>query len=403
MRRIQVLSCGIALVVIGCRAVPNEVAPISIGVITSITGAAANPRNLEAVQLAVEEINAAGGVNGAELLLESRDDATDTARAKEAATELVGLGVPVILGPVNSTRFLAATEVTIAAKRLQLGGAATSPAITSLADDGYVFRTVSSDVNQGRLVAVRAKSKGFTRVALIHAPSVYGTGLANAFETNFVAGGGTVTSKTAITEGLSSYSTVLGEVFAANPKPQAVFLIAVTKDGSQMVKDYATGFSNEGAFWFFSDSLASTDFVTFAGASSFSFQHELVASGTPTTPQYKAFAAAYSARYGADPVGNVQNFYDATYLVALAMTAAASAEPDAIKAKLPDVSRSPGTLYVAGAFAAAVTDLKAGKDVDYDGASGPVDFDDNGDVISGYSIRKVVGSSFQTLEPFVQP
>jgi ABC-type branched-subunit amino acid transport system substrate-binding protein len=404
MKRYGAIACLSVLGAVGCSDSKDSAAAITIGVVTSITGAGANPRNVQAINLAVEEINAAGGVNGSELKVEARDDTSTTDKAREVAQALIDLGVPAIIGPVNSTRFLAGAEKTVAAGRVQIGGAATSPAITSLDDNGFVFRTVPSDVNQGRLVAARAKAKGFTKVAIMHVNSVYGNGLADAFVSSFTEGGGTVTDNhtytTFVESPPTSYASELSAIYANTP--EAIFLIGETKASAQIIKDYVNAPPTPGVFWFFSDSQQN-EFVTAAGASNFTFQHEGILSGTPQTTQYNSFKAAYKARYNEDPIGNVQNFYDATYLLALAMSAANSTNPTDIRDNLTKVSGPTGTLYGASAYSAAVADLKAGKDIDYDGASGNVDFDSNGDVVSGYAVAKVVGGQFVIDQPFVLP
>jgi branched-chain amino acid transport system substrate-binding protein len=400
-----VVCCLAGLLLVGCGGKkPSDPSAVKIGVIHSVSGGAANPRNMEAILMAVDEINANGGINGATLELEVRDDATNTDKAKEAAVQLAELKVPVVIGPINSTRFLAASETFVPAKISQLGGAATSPAVTTVVDDGYVFRTVTSDSGQGALVAKRAKAGGVSRMAVLYVNSVYGVGLANAFETAFVAGGGTVTSKVQIVDNQTSYTSMWSDIFAGDPDPQAIFLISVVKDGVTIMRDYNTGFLNQGAKFYFCDALAATtDFVLQVGTNAFTFPHEGFVAGAPQTTQYKAFKDGYKAKYGADPLGNTANFYDATYLAALALHASKGTDAVTVRDNLTKVSKSPGTLYGAGAYAAAIADLDAGKDIDYDGASGAVDFDANGDVVGGYGVSQVINGAFQVVEPFVLP
>ncbi|MBI5542279.1 MAG: ABC transporter substrate-binding protein, partial [Deltaproteobacteria bacterium] len=129
---------------VGCS--DGSAQSIKLGAILSTTGSLAThgTDELEATQLAVEEINNAGGVLGSKLSLESRDDASDKTRAPTVAQELVALGVPAIIGASGTSVTQAMATVTIPAQIPTLSPGATSPALTSLQDDGFVFRTAPS-------------------------------------------------------------------------------------------------------------------------------------------------------------------------------------------------------------------------------------------------------------------
>src|SRR5688572_18045291 len=189
---------GLALLLVaGCGDGPGG-ASITLGAVLSLTGELANigADEAQAMQLAIEEINKAGGANGSQLVLEIKDDATTSDRSPMQASALISEKmVPVIFGAIGSGATLKTADVTTPAKVVQITGSSTSPAITTYADQGYLFRTCASDANQGKLAAQRAKDKGFTKVAIIHEPEAYGIGLAGTFEAAFKAGGGTITSK----------------------------------------------------------------------------------------------------------------------------------------------------------------------------------------------------------------
>jgi branched-chain amino acid transport system substrate-binding protein len=377
---------------------------LTLGAIFSMNDTLANigSAQVRAAELAIEEINGKGGVLDARLALLTKDDASDSARGKAAAADLIAAGVPAIFGAIASQITLDISTVTIPAGIVQISGAATSPALTTVVDDGFLWRTCASDSLQGKLLAGRARKKGFTKVAILHLPGAYGDGLSQTFAASFTAAGGTVTKNLQYVERQSSYSALLAELFA--DPPEAILLIAYPTDGAQIIHDYTTGFAARGVFWFFTDALEDTGFLDAVGASNFTFSHEGTGVGTPTGPHYDAYLAAYKSRWGTDsrPGTFAANVYDAVYLVALAIQAAGKSDGPSIRDALQAVSAG-GTAYGPLDYAAAAAAARAGGDVDFEGASGPVDLDAQGDVVAPYDIWKVSNGDLITVEQSINP
>jgi ABC-type branched-subunit amino acid transport system substrate-binding protein len=399
------LSClTFVSLVQGCSGNPGNREQLQLGAVLSTTGdlATIGTEQLQAVTLAIEEINAAGGVLGKDLTVVNRDDGTNEAKGATAAKALADLGVPVVFGATGSAISLKVGEVLLPAKIVQVSFSSTSPLLTSVADDGYLFRTCPSDALQGKLLARRARAKGFTKVAVIHLPGAYGKGLADAFAQSFVEAGGTAPTVDEYTEGAGSYTTFLSAVYAKyTPAPDAILLVAYPVDGAQIIKDYNNSFTSKGTFWFFTDATEDPGFYT---GLTLSFGHEGTGPGTPTGEAYDAFRTAYQKKYGQEAsVGSFAvNAYDAVYLVALGMEAAQSASAADLKAKLTSVS-SGGTAFGPTAYADAVKALKAGTDINFQGASGVVDFDAAGDVVAPYHLWKVEGGAIQIVSPNENP
>lgn len=387
---------------LGC-APPAPKQTISIGTVLSVTGdlAAIGTEQLQAVQLAVGEINAAGGVLGSELKVSNKDDGTDAARATAGAEALVAEKVPVVVGAVGSSFTLAVEAVTAPAGVVEISASSTSPALTAVAANGFLFRTCASDALQGKLLAKRAKAAGFTRVAAIYVPGAYGKGLADTFDAAFTAGGGTTTAKREYTTGQTSYQALLTAVMATTP--QAIVLVGYPVDSAQIIKDYLSSFVAADVFWYFPDALEDSGFVTAVGAA-FSFRHEGTGPSAPSGATWDAYQAAFTAKYGkAASTGTYSaNAYDAAYLAALAMAAAGKAEGAAIRDQLIAVSAG-GTTYAAKDFRAAADAAAKGADIDYAGASGPVDMDANGDVITNYDTWRVQGTTITIVERGLAP
>ncbi len=389
----------------GCGQPADQKEKIKVGAIISLTGnyGALGSERLNGAVLAVEEINKAGGVLGKEIELIARDDSTDPATARAIAEGMVNSdGVPAIIGAAASGSTMAMTEVTIPGKVVSISGSSTSPLITSLEDDGFVNRTCPSDALQSRLIARRARDRGFTKMAVIYAPNAYGEGLANAFESAFEELGGTITGKLVAESGQTSYVPLLNQAYEGDP--QSILLIAYTVEGVQVIKDYLEQFAARNTFWWFPDSLADSAFVTAVGPSKFTFGHEGTGPAAPKGARYESFAAAYKAKFGKNPetTSFSANYYDATYLLALAIEAAGNAEAAAIRDNLRAVSLG-GESFSATGFTDAVAAIKAGKDVNYEGASGSVDLDQYGEPAAPYDVWRVQDGALTVIESSVNP
>ena len=385
---------------------PPQKAKTQLGAILSVTRDLANigQVQLDSVQLAVGEINAAGGVNGLELEVVNKDDASDSPQAVTAAEALVALKVPVAIGAAGSGKTLAAAPRFIEAKIPLVSASSTSPAISTLQDDGYVLRTCPSDALQGRLLAKRARAKPFSRIAVIHLPDAYGTGLADAFAAAFTQAGGTVTFKQAYVEGQMSYTTLLDQAYAGNP--EAILLVAYAIDGAQLMNDYWNSVHRaKNTFFYFTDGTQDPAFVTAVGSSKWpSIQHEGTGPAAPAGATNDRFLAAYKTKFSRDlpPGGFAQNAYDATYLVALAMAAQGENTAAAVHGHITAVSAG-GMKFGPENFAQARDAAKAKTDIDFEGVSGNVDLDDKGDVIAPYDVWRIVNNTFETIERSVSP
>ncbi|MEW5855573.1 MAG: ABC transporter substrate-binding protein [Myxococcota bacterium] len=386
LRRAGELACALALAAwAGCGA-PAPKDTIKLGAVLSTTGTLAELglAQLRAVAHAVEEINAAGGVLGKPLELVHHDDATATDRATRVAQALRDSGVTAVVGAVGSdlTRVVASVAVPAA---VVVSASATATGLSTLDDQGYFFRTCSTDTAQAKLLAQRARQHGFTRVAVIHPPEAEEQGLADAFATAFTAGGGTVVARVAHASGQASYDELLQTVL--REEPEAVVLDANPVDGTQIIKDYVAVHLGLGVFWLLSDTLGHESLVTAVGSHNFTFPHEGVGPGTPAGARYVSFASGYQARYGTEPAvgAYTANVYDAVYLLALAMEHARSTEASAIRAALPAVSLG-GRAFGPADYARAVEAVRAGQDINYDGASGPVDLNTVGDTTAPFDV-----------------
>ena len=156
-----------------------------------------------------------------------------------------------------------------------------------------------------------------------------------------------------------------------------------TTDGAQFIKDYNTAYTSKQTRFYFSDSLAEASFVTGVGANSLRLSAEGTGASVPTGELNTHFVENYRKRFGDAPSksGWVANYYDAMYMVALAMQAAGENDGARIAQQLTAVSRD-GKVHSAATYAQAIADIQAGVDINYEGAAGSIDLDPSGEPIA---------------------
>lgn len=355
---------------------------VKIGAVIPTTGPLQvyGEATLNGLNLAVEEINAAGGVLGKRVELVVADTATNPQVGVEAAKRLVSVdGVVGLIGALSSgVTIPIATTVSKPEKVPQISTASTSPVITTLDDDGFLFRTVPSDSLQGAILGKLVAEQGFSKVAVIYVNNDYGKGLAEAFAAAFP---GEVTAMVAYEEKQASYRGELQR--ASRGDPEALVQIAYPGDGIPMLRQAL----EEGFFtkFIFTDGMKAQEVVDAIGAP-LNGSFGTAPTGDPESPAAKRFRELYEAKYGElPPQPFIDSAYDAVMLMALAIQKAGSTDGTAIRDALPVVANPPGEKVIPGEFAKAKKILEGGGDVDYEGAAGNQNFDGNGDVPGIYS------------------
>jgi len=357
--------------------------PIKLGALFDLTGALA-PMGKEferAARLAEEHINNAGGPLGRPIRLIIKDSGTSVQVGRDAAEKLVEIEkVPVIIGSLASGVTLAVSSITIPKKVVLISPASTSVAITDLEDEDYVFRTPLSDAAQGPILARVALEQGYKRVSTLFVNNAYGKGLGDLFKAKFEEQGGQVLAHLPYEENKASYR---GEVEQAiKDDPDAIVLIAYIVDGLKIVQQ-AIELGYQGK-WLFSDGMegegvAKGPTQKYLEASMIGTTH-----GALETEEGEKYFAEFERRYGSRPeAGFTPQVYDAVAVAALAIHRAGKPEGPAIRENLRAVANPPGEPVGVKEFEKAFKKIGEGQDVDYVGASGPVDFDEHGDVRAG--------------------
>jgi ABC-type branched-subunit amino acid transport system substrate-binding protein len=375
--------------------------PLRIGALFPFTGDLSDfgPGFMQAAELAANEINAGGGVNGVPIELVQGDSATSPQQAVEDARRLIELeGVAAIVGPAGSGEALPTVEsVAGPAGVLVISPSATSPALTVANDDDFFFRTTISDAAQGVVMADLAMEQGFQSACTLYVNNAYGQGLSDAFSARFTELGGTVTAQVPHEQEQASYASEIAACLEGSP--DVLIGIAYPESGRIFLRELVEG--GQAPSVIFSDGLKSPEMFEELGWEVFDGSYG-TAAGSPETDAGAAFEAAWQEAYGdLPPLPYLREVYDAIYLISLAAEKADSVEPAAIRDALREVASAPGTAIGPGTegWQAAVEGITAGDDLNYEGAAGAVDFDDAGDVSKGViQIWQVTGGEVVDTE-----
>jgi branched-chain amino acid transport system substrate-binding protein len=362
---------------------PAVAEDVKIGVPFDVTGPSAGAvlPLMDAIKLAVDEINANGGIlKGQKLQLVVVDSKSTVPGSVEAASKLVkDDNVAAMVGGWTSASLLAiAHGVTIPSSVVLTSPAATAPIITTMENNGFVFRTILSDAYQGWMLGKLAYEQGYRSVALTYINNDYGSGISDTFRSAFENLGGTVTAAQAHEPNKTSYLQELTALSQGHP--EALILIAypgssgITIINESLARGFFTKFMG-------TDSLRNVSLIKGVGADNLKgliFTSPVPVPGTSALAKFDknyetAFKTTVNKRF-------IENTYDAVMMTALAIEQAGSTDRTKIRDAMRIVCCAPGEVIEPGEWAKAKADIDAGTKIHYLGASGPCDFDENGDV-----------------------
>lgn len=374
--------------------------PLRVGALMPMTGdlQAYGESSRNGVELAIKEINAAGGVMGEPIALEVSDTQTQPQAGVDAAQRLVSVqNVSAIVGALSSgVTIPVASSVTSSEGVPQISNASTSPVMTELEDNDFLFRTTPSDAFQGTALASVAIEKGIDSAAILYINNDYGEGLADAFTEAFIAAGGNVVGSAGYEPGQASYR---GDLSAVADGRSPLLLIGYPENGQTILRQALEGghFSE----FMFTDGMKSPQIVENLGAQYLNGSFGTAAEARDDTDAAQHFRGAYEESYGElPPVPYIDTAYDAVYSIALAAVAGNSTDPVSIRDHLRVINQPDGEVVGPGEFARAVERLKAGGAINYQGASGSVDFDAKGDVGGTFAHWEIQEGEYVTVRIF---
>lgn len=348
----------------------------------------------DAAVLLEETVNACGGVMGQDVEILSGDTETNPAAAAAAMTQLAEVeGITGLIGAAASSSSSAAVDIAVRNEVVMISPASTSPVFTERAANGefngYWFRTAAPDTFQGDALAQLASDQGFETVAVMSINNDYGNGLIQAFIPAFEALGGTVVNADNPAVYSPDATTFDSEVAAAfGDKPDAVLLIAYPETGSLIIKSaYEQGLMDGETQFILSEGLKTeslSDLVGKAADGSFIVSGVIGTAPSAAGPAMDYFSELYQAKYNREPGIYAPNTWDAAAVLVLAAEAAQDTSGAAIQAQVREVANAPGQPVTD--VCEALDLIRQGEDIDYQGASGTIDFNENGDVVGAYDV-----------------
>lgn len=353
--------------------IPQGDGVLTIGTLLPTTGSTAFLAKAQdaGVELAVREINEAGGVNGKRVVVYHTDSGdASTTKAEESFDALVAKSVDVVIGPSSSVLAERLLPKVMSAGVAMISPSATSPTLSGLNDNGLLFRTIPSRVLEGAALAEIFGAE--SEVAVIYFEDDDSTAVRDQLEAELEAVG----AKLVASEGFTSTSNDADKIAAAltQARPDKVVLISPF---SEMDKNKAIILALSKAnlagdkLWLTSQNLA--DYSQALPEGTLKDVNGILEGATPDADFQKRIKSAdptvTNFRYAAEA-------YDATILAALAAIVADNDSGEAVARALQDVSSS-GIKCMS--FGECLDVLKTRTNIDYDGISGPLDFDNAGD------------------------
>ena len=330
--------------------------------------------------MAIRDINAAGGVNGADVTLTKGDSGTDPDIANTTVDRLLTENVDAIIGAAASGITGSVIEKITSAGVTQCSPSNTAAGLGTSGDDGYYFRTAPSDDLQAPALANVVLGDGYTNVAVVSRADDYGVGFNAEFEPAVAAGGGTIVYSEPYAPESTSFDDVVADVIASGP--DAVVIVAF-EEGVQLIQAMIEqGAGPHDIQIYITDGMATGELGALIDEANPSIASGMKGTQPAAAPSTgAAFFPGAFAEFAPDvsTIFSAQS-YDCAILIALAAEAAGSNNSADIAAQMVAVSRD-------GEKCSTFADCKAlladGADIDYDGASGAIDFLDVGEPGTG--------------------
>ena len=330
----------LALVSVAHAATPAG-EPVKIGFFMSVTGrdASFGEAALRGAKLAIDDLNAAGGILGRPAQLVVEDNRSLSGESATAVKKLIGRDrVVALVGECASSRTLEAAPIAQAAGVPLVTPASTNPRVTAVGD--CVFRVCFADPFQGAVLATYAwKNLGLRRAALlVDSSASYSVGLAEVFSKTFTALGGEVVATQKYSGGDKDFRAQLTAI--RGTQADAIFLPGYYVEAglaAQQARELGLKTTLLGG-----DGFEAPQLLEIGGAALEGTVYSTHYSAESSDPQSRRFVAAYTARHGAAPVGLAALTYDSVQLIADAARRAGSTDRTALKNALAATRDFPG-------------------------------------------------------------
>ena len=332
--------------------------PIVFGLVDEVTGpqAEAGVLTAQGAKLAVEEINAAGGIMGRQVELRIEDNQSANPTTVLAYTKLIEAGVVAVIGPLRSTQVQAASPTIVKSKvPAVIGGS--DPSLTRV-NNPWIFRVRPNDLYSSKVMAeYGVKELKKQKWAIVHSTDTFGSGGKNALVDALKAQG---------------IEPVLIQGYTNNSQDFTPIVLQIKKSGADIIGSYMTNAPDVGIFarqlrqlgvqvdWIGSTSVVTETAMKLAGEALWGVHS--VSDFTPDgNNEARAYAKRYRAKYGLEPDLFSAWAYGGVYLLKHAIEKAKSTDPEAVRN--------------------AMLSIKGLK-----GVEGTYNFEPNGDGVHGYNV-----------------
>ncbi|MFF3398873.1 ABC transporter substrate-binding protein [Streptomyces sp. NPDC002659] len=350
---------------------------LKLGYVLPETGQLAflGPPQIEAMKFAIAGVNAGGGVLGKPIpAVVGGDEAGQEAVAAQSADRVLNAGVDAIIGAAASGMSLAFIDRVTGDGVVQCSGSNTAPTFTDYDDGGFYFRTAPSDALQGPILAKTIQGDGHKRVALMARADDYGKGLMESTKKALEDNGATVTLAETYDTKATNYDQIVQK--AKDSKPDATVVIGF-EEGTQILQAMIeAGIGPQQIGVYGADGLRSAELPKLVSPANPAVLAGMkgTAPASASNPQFvaqlKKFAPSLKELQFAPQV------FDCVTAIALAAEQAKSDDPGEFSKEIVGVTKDGEKC---NSFAACKKLIADGKDIDYDGVSGPLDFTDAGE------------------------
>jgi ABC-type branched-subunit amino acid transport system substrate-binding protein len=338
---------------------------LTLGYILPETGQLAflGPPMISGVELALSEINDAGGVLGSEVTLLSGDEAGDTGIAAEEASRLLAAGVDAIVGAAATGMTLAIIDQVTGAGVVQCSPSNTGPGLSDYPDGGFYFRTAPSDALQGPVLAEQVIADGYASVAIAARADDYGQGLLDATRDAFEAQGGTVEFSDTYDPEAGTFDSVVEQM--VNSGAEAYVVISFAEGGA--IVQGLLGAGADTTAMYGADGIAGAAFAEEVDPSDPNVLDGMTftAPSSQSTSDFDAKMDAFNPEL-VDRLFSPQS-YDCTNLIALSAAVAGTSDSAAIRDQMIAVTVGDNAC---GSFAECMEFVDAGESIAYQSAAG---------------------------------
>jgi len=388
---------NLALLTVGTFIVPTFVlADIKIGIILGFTGPieSLTPDMGNSAELAFKEASESGQLLGGQKISVVRADSTciDAAAASAAAERLITSDkvVGIMGADCSGVTTAIANNVAVPKGVTMISPSATSPALSTINDNGYFFRTAPSDARQGQVLAEVTIERGHSNVAVTYVNNDYGKGLSDSFIGAYKGLGGKVSAVVPHDTDKADYSAEVASLNASGAGILAV-LGYVDQGGRQMIQASI----DSGAFdkFILADGMYGESLLKNVDGDLTGTFGTVPGTDSKGAARFAGMAKSSGIKAGGPYTGES---YDAGALLVLAMQSGGSTDRAALASNVFAVANAPGEKIMPGELGKALRILASGGAVDYVGATN-VELIGGGEASGSYQEFEVKGKSYSTV------